>query len=282
MMESDSPGSAKVAHSLKNIVIRILDKSKNLKISRKKNILLELSKHTDLEKSKIEMIQGVVSLSSMNAKDIMIPRIDIVSVDANTKLKELIKTISDAGHSRIPVLENTIDNIIGILYVKDLLKYVVEKPRNFQLTKILHKPFFVPETIPLDDLLVQFRKRKLHLAIIVDEYGGVGGIVTLEDILEEIVGEIVDEFDEYKLPEIQKINSTLYEVDSRIAISELNNELSLSLPSDDFDTIGGLVFDLFGKIPKKNETVTFNNLKFRIKDIRGTRINRITLSLNIK
>lgn len=281
-MESDSTGSNKSFISIRNIIVKILEKSRNLTVSRKKNILLELSKHTDLEKSKVEMIQGIVSLSSKNAKDIMIPRIDIISVDANTKLKELLKTISDAGHSRILVYENTIDNIAGILYVKDLLKYVLQKPRKFELSKILHKPYFVPETITLEDLLVEFQKRKLHLAIIVDEYGGVDGIVTLEDILEEIVGDISDEFDENKLPEIQKINGTVYEVDSRIAISELNSELSLSLPTDEFDTIGGLVFDLFGKIPKKNEIVTFDNLKFKIKDISGTRINRITLSLNSK
>ncbi len=235
---------------------------------------------TNLETSKQEMIKGIIGLSSKNARDIMIPRIDIISLDSNTQLKELIAIVSEAGHSRLPVFEDTIDNIIGILYVKDLLKFILEKPRKFSLKKMLHKTYFVPETMPLDDLLLEFKKRKLHLAITVDEYGGVGGMVTLEDVLEEIVGEIVDEFDEYKEPELQKINKNVYELDSRITIPEINEELNLMLPSNDFDTIGGLVFDLFGKIPKKDEVVRYNDVSFKIKDIQGTRISRIILTLH--
>ncbi|MCU0847368.1 MAG: hemolysin family protein [Spirochaetes bacterium] len=210
----------------------------------------------------------------------MIPRVDIVAIESDTDLKSLVKKICDAGHSRVPVYEETIDNIIGMLYVKDLIRLIAEKSRRkFQLKKILHDPFFVPETMPLDELLLEFKHRKQHIAVIVDEYGGIGGVVTMEDILEEIVGEIKDEFDEDELPDIEKIGTNMYEVDPRMPLSEFNEKIGLSLSTDDFDTIGGYVFDLFGKIPDKDEEIGIDNLIFKIKDIKGTVINRILVTL---
>ena len=174
--------------------------------------------------------------------------------------------------------EDTIDNISGILYVKDLLKFILDKPKKFQVKKILHKPLFVPDTVPLDDLLIEFKKKKMHLAIVVDEYGGIGGIITLEDILEEIVGEIKDEFDD-EPPEMLKINKNVYKVASRMAISDFNEETGLCLPTEEFDTIGGFVFDLFGKVPQKDEAIKYDNISFKINDIKGTRINQITITI---
>lgn len=230
-----------------------------------------------------DMIKGVFELSSKNARDIMIPRVDIVSVDSETELKPLVKIICEAGHSRVPVYEGKIDNIIGILYVKELLKLLVDKSRKkFQLKKILKAPYFVPETMPLEELLLEFKMRKLHMAIVVDEYGGVGGIVTLEDILEEIVGEIVDEFDSDELPEIERKGKNIYEIDSRMTIADFNEALVQRLPTEDFDTIGGYVFDLFGKIPEQGEEVITKNLAFKIKDINGTVINRIIVTVSKK
>ncbi|HDP81189.1 MAG TPA: HlyC/CorC family transporter [Spirochaetes bacterium] len=234
---------------------------------------------SDLQSSQAEMISGVLSLSTKNTREIMIPRVDVVAVNSTIPLKNLVKTVYDAGHSRIPVFIDTIDNIAGILYVKDLLKIIIEKPRKFDLKKILHRPYFVPETMTLDDLLVEFKKRQLHLACVVDEYGGFSGIITMEDVLEEIVGEIKDEFDENEQPEFTRINKNTLEVDSRMTISDFNEQTGLALPNDEFDTIGGYVFDLFGKIPKKNETAKHDNLSFKIKDIKGTRINRIIVSI---
>lgn len=225
------------------------------------------------------MIRGVMNLSEQNAKDIMIPRVDVVAIDSNVDLKSLVKVIIHAGHSRVPVYDETVDHIIGILYVKDLIKLLLDKNKKFNLKKLLNDPFFVPETMPLDDLLLEFQVKKLHLAIVVDEYGGVGGIVTLEDILEEIVGEINDEFDPDELPELEKISPDTWEFDPRMLISDFNEKLNLNIPSEDFDTIGGFVFDLFGRVPEKDEIAEFENLTFKIKDISGPKILRITSTI---
>jgi CBS domain containing-hemolysin-like protein len=238
--------------------------------------------YRELEKldiPRMEMIRGIFELSENNARDIMIPRVDIAAVDSKTELKPLVKLIWEAGHSRVPVYEDTIDNISGILYVKDLLKLIIDMPKKFRLSKILHTPYFVPETMPLAELMLEFQKRKLHQAIVVDEYGGVSGLVTLEDILEEIVGEINDEFDEVELPEIEKTGKNIYEIDPRLTISDFNEATGSNLPTDNFDTIGGFVLDLFGKIPAKNDSARHEKITFKIKDITGTVINRITATI---
>jgi CBS domain containing-hemolysin-like protein len=238
-----------------------------------KNIVIE-----NLEPAKQKMIKGVIELSEKNAREIMIPRVDVLALADNIKLKTMIEAVRDSGFSRIPVYKESIDNIIGILYNKDLLKYVIEKPKKFQLEKILHKPFFVPETMPLDDLLLEFQKKKLHLAVVVDEYGGMSGVITLEDIIEEIVGDIEDEFDD-DVPEMQKIRENIYKVDSRMTISDFNDAAGLSLPTEDFDTIGGLVLDLFGKVPQKNEAIEHQGILFRVNSVKGTRIKQVTIRI---
>ena len=229
---------------------------------------------------KQEMIQGILSLSQKFVREIMIPRVDINAIEDTVNLKELVKLIIDEGHSRIPVYSQTIDNIIGIVNVKDLMPFIIDRRMKFNIKKLLHKPYFVPETMPLDELLLQFQKQNLHLAIVVDEYGGVAGIVTMEDILEEIVGEIRDEFDEEEIPEIQTISQNCWEVDSRLSLSDFNNYANCSLPEEEFDTIGGFVFNLFGKIPKKDEEIKYNSITFKIKEIKGTRIGRIIVTIS--
>ena len=242
--------------------------------------ILKSADYENLDVFRRYMIRGVLKLSDLNARDIMIPRVDIVAVDSKTELKPLLKMALKAGHSRVPVYEETIDHIIGIVYVKDLLKLFIEKSRKkFQLKKIMHDPYFVPETMKLDELLLEFKFRRLHIAVVVDEYGGVSGIVTLEDILEEIVGGIIDEFDSAELPEIEKTGENAYEVDSRMPIADFNEIAGLSLSPEGFDTIGGYVLDLFGKIPEKGETIKDENVSFTIKDISGTVINRITVTI---
>lgn len=272
---ADLPPSKKVFNKIISKIIKNL-----LKDKKNNESIASTESSSGLEISRKEMIKGILELSTKNAREIMIPRVDVLAVSIDTSLKSLIKIVDNAGHSRIPVYETTIDNIVGILYVKDMLKYIVEKPRKFELKKIIHKPYFVPETMTLNDLLVEFKRRKLHMAFVVDEYGGFGGIVTLEDILEEIVGEIKDEFDDDELPEIKKIGKNVYEIDSRMSLSNFNEETGINLPRDEFDTIGGFVFDQFGKIPKKNETIKYENISFKIKEIKGTRIMRIIVSIS--
>ena len=232
-----------------------------------------------IEPARMEMIRGVVGLSSRIVREIMIPRVDIIAVGSDTALKDLAKLAYEAGHSRVPVYKDSIDNIIGVLHVKELLRYLVNKPGKFNLKRIMKKPYFIPETMPLDDLLREFKKRRLHLAVAVDEYGGFGGIVTLEDVLEEIVGEISDEYDDDDLPEFRKTGKNTYDVDSRMTLEDFCDELGVDLPCDEFDTLGGFVLDLFGKIPQKEETVKHETMTFRIKDIEGTRINRIIVTV---
>jgi magnesium and cobalt transporter len=242
--------------------------------------VLESCDYENLDINRKDMIRGIIKLPVLNARDIMIPRVDVFAVDSETELKPLVKTMCKAGHSRVPVYKETIDNIIGILYVKDLLKLLIEtSKKKFQLKKILHEPYFVPETMSLDELLFEFKKRTLHIAVVVDEYGGISGIVTLEDILEEIVGDINDEFDSVELPEIEKLSKNVYEVDSRMPIADFNEKLGLDLSQDGFDTIGGYVLDLFGKIPEKGEIARDGRIQFAIKDISGTIINRITVTI---
>ncbi len=279
-MASDNPESPAAERRIRNFISRLFSRGRQAAAESGGESVFDISACNNLETSKQEMIRGIIGLSSKNAREIMIPRVDVVAVNADIPLKTLVKTVNSAGHSRIPVYIERIDNIAGILYVKELLQYIIEKPRKFELKKILNKPYFVPETMPLDDLLLEFKRRRLHLACVVDEYGGFGGIVTMEDILEEIVGEIKDEFDEDELPEIRKIGKNVYEVDSRMTLSDFNAETGASLPKDEFDTIGGYVFDLFGKIPKKNETVRTEDISFRIKDIKGTRLIRVIITIN--
>lgn len=235
---------------------------------------------SSLDDSKKEMIKGVLDLESMVARDVMIPRIDIFAVKAATGLKEFIRVASEAGHSRIPVYDETIDNIVGIVYVKDLLSFIVLKPKRFDLRKITHKPLFVPETMALDELLVQFRKRRQHLAIAVDEYGGVAGLVTMEDIIEEIVGDIQDEYDDPELSPCVKKGPGEFDVDARFSLADFAEKAEIPLPCSEFDTVGGYVLDLFGRIPVKGEIVENDkHVSFRITDIRGTRMSRILVTV---
>jgi len=274
-MPSDS--SDPYSNSIINKIISFFKKS----FKSEDHNTFDAETYDQLDTPRKDMIHGVVMLSELNSKDIMIPRVDLVAVEADIDLKSLVKIIIEAGHSRLPVYEETIDNIIGILYVKDLIKLITqtEKAKKFHLKKLVHEPLFVPETMALDELLLEFKLKKLHIAIVVDEYGGLGGIVTLEDILEVIVGDINDEYDTEELPEFEKKGSNTYEVDSRMLISDLNDRLNLRLPTDDFDTIGGFVFDLFGRVPEKDETVKYENISFKIKEISGIKIIRITVTI---
>lgn len=229
-----------------------------------------------LDRVEREMIRGIVELSDTTVREVMVPRIDVVFISSDAGRAELLQTVIDCGHSRLPVYGDTIDNVIGILYVKDLLRYLVAKEEEFNLEKIIRKPYFVPESKKLDSLLTEFQRRKVHLAIVVDEYGGTSGIVSLEDILEEIVGDIQDEFDN-EVEEILKISDNMYLCDARVSIDELNEQVGLSIPEEDFDTLGGFVFNLFGKIPVKFEKVVFKNMTFIIQQMEQHKITTVKI-----
>ena len=220
--------------------------------------------HDELNLEEKDMIRGIVALSETAVKEVMVPRIDVVFLDENTGHKDLILKITETGHSRFPVFTDTIDNVTGILYAKDLLRYFIKK-EELEIKQIVRKPYFVPETMKLDALLKELKQRRVHIAIVVDEYGGVSGIVCMEDIIEEIVGDIQDEFDNEQ-DDILEIEKNIYLCRARLNIEDLNDELGISLPDEEYDTLGGFVFDLFGKIPVRFEKVSYENLDFIIQN----------------
>jgi putative hemolysin len=224
------------------------------------------------------MIENVLELSSSTADEIMTPRTDIVAVEVNADLHKVLDTITQAGHTRVPVYENNIDNILGLIYAKDLLSQIGKNPAEFKLRDKIREAYFVPETKPLRALLHEFQNQKLHIAVVLDEYGGTAGIVTLEDILEELVGEITDEYEETPTEPIRKINQDTIEADARTSVDDLNDEFELDLPEDeDYETIGGFVFSRLGYIPKTGESFDYENLKFTIASAETRKIKRIKI-----
>ncbi len=228
-----------------------------------------------INEEKRDMIRGVEDLSNTAVKEVMVPRIDVDFLPVNTPRDELMAKIAESGHSRFPVYSESIDNVVGVLYVKDLI-YSLSRQEPFELERIIRKAYFVPESKRIDSLLREFKRRHLHIAIAIDEYGGVSGIVTMEDIIEEIVGDIQDEFDNER-EDILPVGNNVWLCDARVNLDDLNEMIDASFPSADFDSLGGFVFDLFGKIPVKFEKVSWNGYDFIVQDMEGHRINVIKL-----
>jgi CBS domain containing-hemolysin-like protein len=235
-----------------------------------------------LETDQKEMIKGVMELSGTTVKEVMVPRTDTVFVSAGASRSELLRCIAESEHSRFPVYQDTIDNVTGILYVKDVLKALIrESPADaasefFDIKKLLRKPFFVPVSKHIDDLLRELRRRRVHIAVVVDEYGGVSGIVCMEDIIEEIVGDIQDEFD-HETEDIVKLGEGIWLCDARVNLEDLCEETGVELPWDNFDTLGGFVFDLFGKIPVTYEKAVYRGNDFIVQGMDGHKINTVKI-----
>ncbi|MDH4202382.1 MAG: hemolysin family protein [Phycisphaerae bacterium] len=239
-----------------------------------------------VDEEEMEMIESVLELDETTAEEIMTPRTDLIAIEANDNLTAILETIRDKGHSRIPVYEENVDNIIGLIYAKDLLTEIGKDPAGFKLKEKMRDVYFVPETKPLRDLLHEFQNQKLHIAVVLDEYGGTAGIVTIEDILEEVVGEITDEFEEAPAESYKKIDENTYEVGARMYIDEVNEELDVDLPDDeDYDTIGGFVFSYLGYIPKVGEKFDYANLNIAVtaagpRAVKKLRIKKIATEKN--
>lgn len=220
-----------------------------------------------------KMIEGIHGLAETTVKEVMVPRIDSVFLGLHMSNEELIARISETGHSRFPVYKDTIDNVIGLLYAKDLLQFLTNG-QTLSVERIVRKPFFVPESKRLDSLLREMQRRHVHIAVAVDEYGGVSGLVCLEDIIEEIVGDIQDEFDNER-EDVLEIGDNSFLCDARVNLEELEERLGTSLPNEDYDTLGGFVFDLFGKIPVRYEKVHYRNLDFIIQEMEAHKIRTV-------
>jgi putative hemolysin len=237
-----------------------------------------------IEEDEKEMLHNVISFGDTQAHEVMTPRVDICGIEMNQPLSKLIYLIVDHGHSRIPVYKETIDTIVGIIHAKDLLPSVIKGEKIDNLLQIMREPTFVPEHLPIDDLLTQMRRSNTQLAIVQDEYGGTAGLITIEDLIEEIVGEIQDEYD----PEQKMVETDLQTgaslVDARMTIDDVNEELNLSLPTVDFDTIGGLVFGLIGRPPEPGDTVDTTvgadgelTVRFQVTKADGRRLQQVSI-----
>lgn len=230
-----------------------------------------------LEAEETEMIQSILTFSETVARKVMTPRIDMTGVEVDATLEEILQVIRESGHSRIPVFCGDLDNIIGIVHAKDLLMLPPDLPRTARpLRDVMRPAYFIPETKKIDELLAEFRRNKLPLAIVRDEYGAVSGLVSMEDVLEEIVGDIQDEYDREE-PMIEVISPQVTRFDGRTPLDEVNAQVGLNLPEDEADTIGGFVFNLLGHQAEAGESVTWGNAEFLVEATDGRRITRVRL-----
>jgi magnesium and cobalt exporter, CNNM family len=209
----------------------------------------------------------------------MVPRPDIVAIEADKTLRDVQAMVLKHGYSRIPVFEGDLDNMIGIVYAKDVLKALHQGKHDSPLREIVREVHFVPESKKVADLLREMQRDKFHIAMVTDEYGSVVGLVTLEDLLEELVGEIADEYDTDE-PEIEEVGEGRYRVDGKMSIDEVNEILDVELPAEEWDTVGGLMLGLLGSIPVEGQEVTFHNLTFKAERVIGRRISKILITRN--
>jgi len=224
-----------------------------------------------------DMVHGVLDLKETKVYSIMIPRTEMSGASINATLGEIIKLVSDCGHTRLPIFRDSIDEIEGILHAKDLLKLLGENPDTPIPREILRTPYFIPRTQSVSELLKELRSRKSHLAIVTDEYGGTAGIITIEDILEEIVGEIMDEHDpEDSLLTVLDGHSVL--VDARLEIENLEEHFGRKLPQGDFESVGGFIIHLLGRIPTVGEKIGFEDLEMTVKSADNRKIHKILIS----
>ncbi len=228
-----------------------------------------------LEKDERRMIYSIFQFGDTLAREIMVPRIDVLAMDVNTNLDKAATMIVESGHSRVPVYEETIDNVIGLLYAKDLLKLSTESGGEKVIRNYLRPPYFVPESKKVDDLLAEMQGKGVHLAIVVDEYGGMAGIVTLEDIVEEIVGEIRDEYDQQEELLVQQISEDEYVFNGRVSLDDFNDALGTHLEDESADTLGGYIYGELGRVPVAGETLQVENWVLTVEEVRSRRIVRI-------
>jgi CBS domain containing-hemolysin-like protein len=229
-----------------------------------------------IEEEEREMIHGIFEMGDMSVREVMVPRTDLVAIEVNEPVEKAVDLVTKHGHTRIPVYEGNIDHIVGVLYAKDLLRAVVRGERK-SLREIARKPYFTPESNKVQDVLRDLRKNRVHMAIVVDEYGGTAGAVTIEDILEEIVGPIQDEYDIGEEDEIQFISPNEVVLDGRVSVDDVNELLKLNIAADDYDTIGGYVLNQLGAAPKVGATLKLGNAELRVEAVQGTRIKKVRI-----
>ncbi|MGI9595704.1 MAG: hemolysin family protein [Acidimicrobiales bacterium] len=230
-----------------------------------------------IEQTERDLIESVIEFSDTIVREVMVPRTDMTTVERRLTVEEALEVASAAGFSRVPVVGQSVDDVVGLVYVKDLIRAELDGRPDQHVSTMLRPTWFVPETKKVADLLQEMQNENFHMAVAVDEYGGIAGLVTLEDLIEELVGEIVDEYDvEESLLDSQ--GDGTFKVDARIMIDELNDLVDINLPEGDWDTVGGLVFDVFGRVPTRGEECEVDGYRLRVEQVHGRRITKVVIS----
>ncbi|NLJ97120.1 MAG: HlyC/CorC family transporter [Clostridiales bacterium] len=244
-----------------------------------KSLIKEGQTHGILNHREKEMIDSIMEFDDKMAKEIMTPRINVFAIDISDPIEEYLDELLDAKYSRIPVYDEEVDNIIGILFIKDFLREAIKNnPSSIDLRPLLRKPYFVPDSKYIRDLFKELQQSKKQIAVLINEYGGFAGIVTMEDLVEEVMGDIEDEYDP-ELPKVVKLDNNTYLVDGLVTIGELNNKLDLNLYSENYDTISGFLIDQIGSIPKEEDdrTIELDNLVFKLESVKNKRIDKVKI-----
>ncbi|MCI0635144.1 MAG: hemolysin family protein [Actinobacteria bacterium] len=230
-----------------------------------------------IEREETELIHSIFEFGDTIAREVMVPRPDIVAIESDKTLRDVQALVLEHGFSRIPVFNEDLDDVIGMVFAKDVLKALHQGEQDMPLRDIVREAHFVPESKKVADLLREMQREKFHIALVTDEYGSVSGLVTLEDLLEELVGEIADEYDTEE-PEIEQVATDRFRVDGKLSIGEVNEILDVELPDEEWDTVGGLMLGLLGQIPDEGEEVTFEHLRFTAEQVNGRRISKILIT----
>ena len=231
-----------------------------------------------IEEEEEKLIHSIFEFGDTLVREVMIPRTDMVMLEEGASMEEALEVIMESGYSRIPVYRGDFDHIVGVLYAKDLLPYLKRGESDARIRDLLREAYFVPESKRVSELLNELRSLTIHMAIVLDEYGGTSGLVTIEDVLEEIVGEIFDEYDR-AVELYERLEDGKYSIDARISIDDLNELLGTRLPAHEWDTLGGLMYNLMGKIPKQGESVDFEGLRLTAQKVVGRRIHKVLLEV---
>ena len=229
-----------------------------------------------IEANERQMIQGIFDLGETVAREVMVPRIDVNALPDTALLREAWDAVIHWGHSRLPVFRRTIDDVVGVIYARDVLAYLKERDPSTPIGELARPVLYIPETKKVDELLADFRRQRTQIAVVLDEYGGTAGIVTIEDLLEEIVGEIQDEYDQEDQP-IRQLDVGVIDVAGMVQLEEVNDILDVELPHEDFDTVGGLILHLLGRAPVEGEMVRCDDLEFTVSKVVGRRVARVII-----